>query len=168
MTEGLSCTCEMPLTWQPAQLDPQALRTALIEATVLLVALNQMEGMHEAESGTPENRRLDRIEAKLDLALHLLGRSLASGDRPADKRVRLFPEGACWPDPMPPAEGTVLIFEIHPSEAVPLSLKLPAIALPPGDGEAEVRFVDLPEGLADALYQFVFRRHRQAIRTRGG
>jgi hypothetical protein len=32
------------------------------------------------ESG-PENRRLDRLEAKLDLALHLLARSAGAGKR---------------------------------------------------------------------------------------
>jgi hypothetical protein len=167
MTEGLACTCEMPLAWHPVKLDAQTLRTSISEATALLVALNQMEGMHEAEAGSQENRRLDRIEAKLDLALHLLGRALADGDRPAARLVRLSPDGASWPEPLPPAAGAGLIFEIHLSEALPLSLKLPAIALPACEGRAEIRFADLPETLADALHQFVFRRHRQAIRARG-
>ena len=66
----------------------------------------------------------------------------------------------------PPAEGTRLTLEIRPSEAVPLNLKLSAIALEPQAGNAHVSFEDLSEGLAEALYQFVFRRHRQAIRAR--
>ena len=168
MPEGLSCQCEMPLAWRAAQLDAHVRQAGMNEATYLLVALNQMEGVHEPEAGGPENRRLERIEAKLDLALHLLARGLNSGAQPASRLVQISPEGASWPDPAPPAEGSALIVELYPSEALPLGLLLPAIALPPDSGHARVRFADLPEALAEALYQFVFRRHRQAIRARSG
>jgi hypothetical protein len=43
---------------------------------------------------------------------------------------------------------------------------LPAIALEPLSGNARVSFEGLTEALDEALYQFVFRRHRQAIRAR--
>jgi hypothetical protein len=161
----------MPLAWQATALEPAAHQrqmrdTQIREAALLLSALNQMEGMHELESSGPENRRLDRIEAKLDLTLHLLARTLQTGDTPPTRSVQLTPSGAQWQDPAPPAAGTPLILEFRPSEALPLSLKLPAIALEPEAGNARVSFEDLSEALAEALYQFVFRRHRQAIRAR--
>jgi len=171
MSDGLSCECHMPLAWHAVALEPDARQgqmraTQIREAALMLTALNQMEGMHELEASGPENRRLDRIEAKLDLTLHLLARTLETGETPPAHIVQISPSGAQWEDPAPPAEGTTLILELRPSEALPLSLKLPAIALAPQAGKARVSFEGLTEALDEALYQFVFRRHRQAIRAR--
>ncbi len=171
MTDGLACECLMPLAWHAAPPEPDELQrrlrdTQIREATLLLTALNQMEGMHELEAGGPENRRLDRIEAKLDLTLHLLARTLEAGTAPEVKIVQLSPSGVQWPDPAPPAQGTPLILELRPSEALPISLKVPAIALEAQAGNARASFQGLTEALDEALYQFVFRRHRQAIRAR--
>jgi hypothetical protein len=170
MSEGLSCLCHMPLAWRAASLEPEDHQSQMQEATLLLTALNQIESTHELEAGGPENRRLDRIEAKLDLTLHLLARTLETSERlntrPAARSVQLTPAGAQWQEAAPPVEGTRLILEIRPSEALPLNLKLPAIALEPQAGNARVSFEELSEAVAEALYQFVFRRHRQAIRAR--
>jgi len=156
----------MPLAWHAATLEPEERQSQMREATLLLTALNQIEGTHELEAGGPENRRLDRIEAKLDLTLHLLARTLQTGDTSPTRSVQITPSGAQWQDPTPPAAGTTLILEFRPSEALPLSLKLPAIALEPEAGNAHVSFEGLTEAFDEALYQFVFRRHRQAIRAR--
>jgi hypothetical protein len=166
MSDGLACECHMPLAWHAGTLEPAELQRRMREATLLLAALNQMEGMHELEAGGPENRRLDRIEAKLDLSLHLLARALEGGDAPPDRSVQLTPGGAQWQDAAPPAEGLALTLEFRPSDALPLSLKLPAIALAPLNGAARVSFTGQSEALQEALYQFIFRRHRQAIRAR--
>ncbi|OYY94057.1 MAG: hypothetical protein B7Y41_08985 [Hydrogenophilales bacterium 28-61-23] len=172
MTDGLSCECHMPLAWYTAPPEPGARHNQMREAALLLTALNQMEGMHEHEANGPEsrapreNRRLDRIEAKLDLTLHLLARSLETGAAPPSRRVRLAPGGAQWQDPEPPTEGTKLILELYPAEALPLSLKLPATALAAQSDNARVEFDGLTEALDEALYQFIFRLHRQAIRAR--
>lgn len=168
MPDGLSCTYRMPLAWHAAELGPQTRRSCIVEASLLLGALNQMEGSHELDPGSPENRRLDRIEAKLDLTLYLLARRLESTPAADLREVQLSPVGMQWPDPSPPAEGSLLMVEFQPSETLPLSLRLPAIALAPVAGQARVRFESLSEGLDEALYQFVFRRHRQAIRARAG
>lgn len=168
MSDGLTCLCRMPLNWHSAEVDAEATAQMLREATLLLAALNQIESSHELEASNPENRRLDRIEAKLDLALHLLARTLQ--DTPLSQRlpVELTPTSASWPDTTPPSEGNRLIVEFSPSNALPMSLKLPAVALPAENGMARIRFEALGETLDDALYQFVFRRHRQAIRARSG
>jgi hypothetical protein len=166
MPEGLICALSMPLAWQAVQLDPHTRQSRIVEASLLLNALNQMESSHELDAGGAENRRLDRIEAKLDLTLFLLARRLENGDAPTLREVALTPSGAQWPDLSPPAAGSELIVEFQPSEALPLSLRLPAIALEPATGQARVSFEGLSEALDEALYQFVFRRHRQAIRAR--
>jgi len=73
-----------------------------------------------------------------------------------------------WEDADAPAEGTALVLELRPSEALPLTLKLSAVALVPMAGMARAQLAGLPEALNDALVQFVFRRHRQAIGARAG
>jgi len=168
MTDGLSCTSPMPLAWHPVHLDENTRQSLLREATLLLIALNQMESTHEQDSGGTENRRLERLEAKLDLALHLLARALEPGPPPTTRSVVLSPLGVEWNDEQAPAAGTLVILELRPSAHLPLTLRLPAVAREPLPGQARVSLVDLPEALDDALHQFVFRRHRQAIRARAG
>jgi hypothetical protein len=158
----------MPLAWHPASLDENARQSLMREAALLLNALNQMESSHDLEGGGAENRRLERLEAKLDLALHLLARTLEPGPAPAARNVVLSPLGVEWNDKQAPAAGTRLILELRPSPHLPLTLRLPALAQDPLPGLARARFEDLPEALDEALHQLVFRRHRQAIRARVG
>lgn len=168
MSDGLTCQCRMPLSWYADELDAETAAQSLREAALLLAALNQIESSHDLEASTPENRRLDRIEAKLDLALHLLAGQLQKNCHSQRLPVDLSPTSASWPDTKPPSEGARVLVEFSPSSALPLNLKLPAIGLAPENGMARVRFEALGETLDDALYQFVFRRHRQAIRARSG
>jgi hypothetical protein len=168
MTDGLSCSYPMPLAWHPASLDEHARHSLIQEATLLLNALNQMEGSHELEAGGAENRRLERLEAKLDLALHLLTRTLEPGPVAATREVILSPLVVEWNDEQAPAAGTRLVLELRPSEHLPLTLRLPALAREPLPGLARASLENLPQALDDALHQFVFRRHRQAIRARTG
>ncbi len=167
--EGLWCEMRMPLVWHAvaAESDAEAQPLMTRQAALLLEAINQVESGHDSDSA-PENRRLDRLEAKLDLALHLLARALEPAAATPARPVRLSAEGAEWTESAPPAEGTLVILEIRPSQALPLTLRLPARALAPMQGRARVGFSDLTEELRDALVQLVFRRHRQAIRARSG
>ncbi len=168
MNEGLLCECRMPLAWREARPEEHEREAMMREAALLLAAVNQMESSHELESGGPENRRLDRLEAKLDLALHLLARALEPAGAPAPCLVRLGAESVEWEDARAPVEDTALILELRPSDALPLTLKLPAQALAPVANMARAKLTGLSEALNDALVQFVFRRHRQAIRARSG
>jgi hypothetical protein len=166
MSDGLACECLIPFAWRAT--DPDAPGGEVLlrgEAALLLVAINQLEAGHELESSAADSR-LERIEAKLDLALHLLARVLNTGPAPAVRHVRLTPEGAEWNESTPPPEGTRLILEFHLSEALPLSVKLTAIAIASSPDLARAQFTGLGGDLEDALYQFVFRRHRQAIRSK--
>lgn len=168
MTDGLWFEAAMPIEWHEAPLDAAARQALMREGALFLAALNQMEGIHELEAGGAENRRLERMEAKLDLVLHLLARSLEPGPVAAYRTLRLSPTAAEWQDEHPPEEGQALILELRPSDTLPLTLRLPAVALIPLPGLARVSFEPLSAPLDDLLYQFVFRRHRQAIRARGG
>lgn len=166
MTDGLSCTFSVPMSWWPENLNEADRLARMREAALILAALNQMESSHEMESSGPDNRRFERLEAKLDLALHLLARALHPGAPPSAREVMLSPREITWSDPHPPSAGEPLVLELRPSEQLPLSLKLPAFGLEPLNGLARARIENPPEALDEALHQFVFRRHRQAIRAR--
>lgn len=167
MTEqGLWCECHLPLKW--GILDTSLTPTAGLEreALLLLTAINQMEAGHETETGGGEHRRLERLEAKLDLALFLLARTLEPGPSPTPVEVKLSPEAIRWRENRPPHAGTPLLLELRPSSTLPLSLRLPAMAMASEDGWARASLLGLAEPVAEALHQFIFRRHRQAIRAR--
>jgi len=168
MTEGLWCECRIPLTWREIAAGDLSLPDKLRQASLLLTALNDMESMHELEHASAENRRLERIESKLDLALYLLARNLGPTLTAEPRLVRLSPEGIEWEDENPPHAERHLVLSIRPSDALPLSLELPAVAQAPSGGLARAQLASVSEPLNDALYQFVFRRHRQAIRARMG
>lgn len=166
MPEGLFFADKLPLAWRADDLDTHARLALLREAAFLLNALNQMEGAPEADTGDAEHRRLDRLEAKLDLALYLLARNLEAAQAVQFREVILAPDRVEWREDQPPAPGSPLILELRLAERLPLTLRLPARACESRPGYALVRLENLPEALDDALHQFVFRRHRQAIRAR--
>ena len=168
MTDGLQWEGPMPLTWHDGEPNLAQRQVMLREAALLLAAVNQLEAGRETDATSPDNRRLDRLEAKLDLALHLLARVLQPQAPAKSRAVSLGAETVAWDDDAPPAEGQAIILSLRPSEQLPLTLELPAVALAPENGRARARFQDLPDDLADTLTQFVFRRHRQAIRARSG
>lgn len=164
--QGLWCECRLPLKWSILDVAATPTSTLEREALLLLTAINQMEAVHEMEPGSTEHRRLERVESKLDLVLYLLARTLEPGPAPVEAEVKLSPEEIRWRETRPPAEGTPLLLELRPSPALPLSLRLPAMAMAPENGLARASFLGLAEPVSDALHQFIFRRHRQAIRAR--
>jgi hypothetical protein len=170
MPDGLWCECSIPLTWREDAADAPTQERRLHEATLVLHAFNQMEavpdlGLGEA-GGAAEAKRIERVEAKLDLALYLLARVLEPAPPSKTRLVRLSPEQVAWQDEAPPAAGMPLLLELHPSPALPLALRLPAVALSKEEGLARAALSLTSEALSDALHQFIFRRHRQAIRDK--
>ena len=164
--QGLWCECRIPLKWHALNASATPPTTFEHEALLLLTAINQMEAVHDLETGSTENRRLERVEAKLDLALYLLARALEPGPMPTAREVRLSPGEISWVDASPPVQGASVLVEMHASPALPMALRMPASALAAEDGWARASFQGLSEPLSDALHQFIFRRHRQAIRAR--
>ena len=169
MPEGLWCECSIPLSWRQEAADADTEQRRLREATLLLHALNHMEAMPElgmADTGGAEAKRIERMEAKVDLALFLLARVLEPNPPTENRLVRISPEQVAWQDEDPPAAGMHLLLELHPSPTLPLALRLPALALEREADMARAAFSPVNEPLSDALHQFIFRRHRQAIRDK--
>jgi hypothetical protein len=166
MTDSsLWCECNMPFVWHPAPLQSNAAALER-EALLQLVAINQMESSHDIESSGTDHRRMERLEAKLDLTLYLLARTLEPGPMPESCLVRLSSSGIAWFDHTPPAQGSRVLLEMHPSVTLPLSLKLIGMIVPGEEGWVRAQFTGVGEAVFEALHQFIFRRHRQAIRSR--
>jgi hypothetical protein len=163
----LFCELRAPCAWSAETGDALARQGLMREAALILSAVNHMEGLRELEASGAENRRLDRIEAKLDLVLYLLARGMPGVTAPVGG-LRLEPDRVEWDSTTPPSAGQAVVVEWVAADVPPLTVRLPGMALEPLPGRARVRLSGLSPELEDALYQFIFRRHRQAIRARGG
>jgi len=107
-----------------------------------------------------------RMEAKLDLSMQLLGRILeqitasldACSVRWSIRGARLQPPGAAHL-----AAGTEGVLHIQPCEWLPECLQLPACVLAMDDERLWLRFPAFAPGLNDALERHLFRQHRRQI-----
>ena len=161
---ALWCDCEVPFSCilQAEPVDTHA-------QMLLLQAINQIESAHETEPVNADSRRLERLEAKLDLTLFLLARTLEPSPPGPPHNVRLLPEGLIWQESSPasrPEPGARVTLALRPSTALPLTLKLSAEVSEVRATEIQTSFTHLDEDTLEAWHQLVFRRHRQAIRAR--
>jgi len=142
----------------------------LTQAQSLLRALALVEdmGIDDApgeHDDTPTSSQ--RMEAKLDLSLLLLGRVLEQ-TRPTlpMRRVRWSLRGVRLHEantpPLPIGAGGVL--HIQPCDWLPEPLELPAQVLATNaERQLWLRFPEFPFALRDALERHLFRQHRRQI-----
>ncbi|MDH5822758.1 PilZ domain-containing protein [Luteimonas sp. RD2P54] len=164
-------SCELHL---PAQLVPGAGPGRLPQAEALLAGLAQVEDLRMDDAGEERGelpQLAQRMDAKLDLMLMLLGRLVSrSSDALPLRAVRWSHRGVRLDAPARPeiAAGAAGVLHLQPSEWLPDHLELPATVLAeaPADGGFQrlwLRFGALPAGLADALEKHLFRLHRKQI-----
>lgn len=151
-----------------------AVRAAVARGEALMRALalvDEARGDESDESGA--DPALRRLEAKIDLAIGLIG-ALMQRDQPADpvRTLHWSARGAAVAlDPQDaPAIGDAVVLRLQPSDTLPEALHLPAhvLALEP-DGQslrAFLRFDPLPAGLEALLERHLFRLHRRAVAER--
>jgi hypothetical protein len=172
METGVSFQANLPLEWRPlGDAEQHAVEIWMHTNIVLLRALATIDAQapatdYENEPGSPTGRVLERLEAKVDLALTLLGR-LLSQEQPAPRpaSLTLSAQAVAWKsDSLPPAGSAVLI-TLHISSRLPQPLRLTAIVKRSGQGGAEAVFTHLGEELQDWLERTVFRQHRRHIQA---
>lgn len=139
--------------------------------TVLLRALATIEAQppitdYESEPGSPTGRMLERLEAKVDLALILMGR-LLSQEHPAHYPVplTLSAQAVEWKSDSLPPPGSPILITLHLSPTLPQPLRLTAIVKRSGQGSAEAVFTHLNEEMKEWLERTVFRQHRRHIQA---
>lgn len=167
--ETLSCELALPVEFRAGATPP---RPGAAEA--LLRGLAQVEDSR-AEDGLDERGELpqavQRVEAKLDLVLGLLGR-LVRQSQPALplRQVRWSRQGMRLETDAPAglAAGTTGTLVLQPGEWLPEAVELPARVLAEassgtGGSFLWLRFEALAPGLEAALERHLFRLHRRQV-----
>ncbi len=146
----------------------------LAQAETLLKGLAQIEDLR-SEEGTTEEKRgelpllAQRMDAKLDLVLVLLGRLVRQSSGPLPPHaLRWSRRGVRLSLAEAPATGTEGLLRIQPADWLPDDLELPAtvvasVAQGIGSHAVWLRFPEFPQGLDEALDRHLFRMHRRQI-----
>ncbi len=122
----------------------------------------------DLHADNPDSPQLQRLEAKIDLGLQMLGQLLnANSPLPAQHDVLLSAQALAWRCNTPPP-ATELQLQLFIDSRIPQPLQLKARL----DGQQGdfwvVRFVEVSEALQDALDRAVFRWHRRQVQAGQG
>lgn len=170
--DGVCHQNAMPLGWCLARsVTPDTLERWMHTNTTLLRALAVFEAQpseREREPNPATGKALDRMEAKIDLALSLMTQLLAQHTRlPETRPVVLWADSIEWIEREPPAAGDEVAISVWLDPRLPQPLILPATvtAASPGPDGASVhaRLLHLNPETRDWLERTLFRYHRRAI-----
>lgn len=174
MINGVYYQSEMPVAWQVGAPPSAAILLEWMHTdTVVLHALAGMESQpssHDTEFGNDIEKKLDRVEAKLDLALNMLCRLLAQHTpKPETCPVTLSASTIEWiSSATPPAKGSIVI-SLFIDPRLPQPLLLPANVRESGAAAGGTRivadFTHLSEEVQENLERAVFRNHRRHIQA---
>lgn len=157
---------ELSLPWACERRDLSAAERSLHwqQSLLLLRVLNLLQPHTPRE--TSAEALTARLEAKLDLALHLLARVLDS-DSPASTAtpITLSAEGCRLPANSALQTGGSCLVRLYPEPSLVLSLTLPAVVTQPVGVVAELAWLDMPEAVREAWEQWLFRQHRRAVQV---
>lgn len=165
---GDSLTCDVEL---PVDVELASSRGRQAQAIALLSGLAHIEDLRKDDGGEEHGDLpllAQRMDAKLDLILGLIGRLARTHELPeqpvrwsrAGLRVDLDPSVALAP------RARVLV-SLQPADWLADHLELPAEVIARCDGAHGARlwlaFVDLRADLVEALDRHLFRLHRRAV-----
>jgi hypothetical protein len=176
LLQGVSFAANLPLEWQPLKpASPATIHEWMHTNAVILRALAGMENLVEDkdyEAAGASGKILERVEAKLDLALSLLARLLASREgAPEEQPVVVSADGLEWRTATPPTLHQDILISLHLNSNLPQPLLLPAkVILVEGSVPAnrvQARFQHLSDEAREWLERTVFRHHRRNISRRG-
>ncbi|WP_206861677.1 PilZ domain-containing protein [Lysobacter changpingensis] len=158
-----------PAAFVPGPADPAAAHLAAARAEMLLtsLALSENARSEDGDEHVEPSSSLQRVEAKLDLVLGLLGAMLRErGDLPPPTVLRWSTRGACIDvlgDALAIHPGARGVLRVQPAEWLPDCIELPAHAIAVEGARAWLAFDPLPPTLADALERHLFRLHRKQV-----
>ncbi len=168
---GVSYTTTLPLSWRdagsiaPSKIEHwQHTNLALLHA---LATIESIPGDRENELG-PAAKAYERLEAKVDVMLDMLGRLLAERiEIPPEHALTLRADGLEWLDRSAPAAGSEVVISLYlsPKLPQPLSLTASVQSCTQEDDATRVHcvFTHLNAELTDWLERTVFRYHRRAV-----
>ncbi len=170
---GVTFQADLPLVWRATEaLAEEVILEWLHSNAILLRALATMEappGERDIESTAENDKRLERLEAKLDLTLDLLTKLMARDTpKPPSCPVTVSAAAIEWTSVAAQACGTgVITLFIDPR--LPQPLQLPALVahstLTDDGHKTMAEFLHLDEETREWLERAVFRRHRRHIQA---
>ncbi|MDR6990866.1 PilZ domain-containing protein [Luteimonas sp. 3794] len=167
---GDTLDCSLTL---PVQVVASTASGRQAQAVTLLHGLAQIEDLRKDEGVNEEHGDLpllaQRMDAKLDLILALVGRLAARADGLPECALRWSAAGVRVDLDDAPAltPGAPALVRLQPAEWLPDHLELPARVIARKQLDSRVRlwlgFVDLRGDLVEALDRHLFRLHRRAV-----
>jgi hypothetical protein len=164
MNTTLRVAAFLPIAWEKQAMDPQTLAALRKGAQLLMHAFNLMDVTPLYDSDG-DNAHLQRLDAKVDLILHLLAQNLqGSRSLPASVNVELGPEIVSWQEMgTAPAVGDTVVLALYLNPGLPLPVRLPAHITASGNGQVTARLAELGDDLEEFWQQWVFRQHRRDV-----
>jgi hypothetical protein len=172
--DGVSYHAAMPVSWRPeTNVSASAVEQWMHGNIILLHALATMEAVQsekESDTAPAMAKTVERLEAKVDLALALIAKLLAQDTAlPPARPVTLAAESMEWLAQDGPEPGADILISLYISPKLPQPLMLPASVasvLKEQEGmRIQVVFTHLSEEAQDWLARTVFRYHRRAIQN---
>jgi len=165
---GVTLELALPLRWTPREsFPPQEVAEWMRGNVALLKALAAFEcPTRETEPEAGMDPVLARLEAKIDLALTLLG-ELARRHQPLPEPVAVTLTNATvsWAGKAP-APQTTGVLTLYLSPPLPWPLQLPVEILPAGEDRVHARLLHLDEETQTWLDRTLFRHHRRRLAAR--
>lgn len=164
--DALSCELELPFAFAASDG-----RGRQAQAAALLASLAQLEDLRKDDGEEHGDLPLlaQRMDAKLDLILALLGRLVNSAGAMPVRRLRWSRHGLRVDTDAGPeaAAGAAVVLRLQPAEWLPDHLELPALVLErtgnAGGTRLWLAFSDLRADLSEAIDRHLFRLHRRQI-----
>lgn len=169
--QGVTFQADLPLVWRATEaLAEEVIQEWMYSNAIMLRALATMEappGERDIESTAENDKRMERLEAKLDLTLDLLTKLMAR-DMPPSYPATVSAAAIEWTSGAAQACGAgVITLFIDPR--LPQPLQLPALVVQStltDDGHKTVaEFLHLDNETREWLERTVFRRHRRHIQA---
>jgi len=158
-----------PAAFLPGPSNPAAVHVASARTEMLLtsLALSESARSEDGDEHAEPSSALQRVEAKLDLVLGLLGTMMSErGDLPPPTLLRWSTRGAridMLGDALAIRPGARGVLRVQPADWLPDCIELPAHAIAVEGARAWLAFEPLPPPLADALERHLFRLHRKQV-----
>lgn len=168
---GITYQADLPLHWQyEAAPSGAALALARHANMALLHALTTLESAadkdHDADPAV--TKAVDRLEAKLDIALGLLSKLVAQQmELPASIPVTLGVHQIEWRGASDlPVVNSIIMLNLHLSPKLPEPLHLYARVMTSQTALCAAEFLDRDEELEEWITRTLFRYHRRTLQAR--
>ncbi len=159
---GLQVRLTLPFDCERCSLTQYAQEALWAQGLKILRVINQMQAQapREGEVEAP----VARLEAKMDLVLHLLALSLqAAHAPPPPAEITLWAEGFALATASAWQPGDAIVLSLYLSPALALPLKLAATVIAQENGELRAHWPAMPEAVQETWEQWLFRQHRRMV-----